>query len=105
MHFSTSPTTALLALLALLAATATADQVSCSGYQTNPSDIAACADQLTLRGAEICKVTGGFTTTFCQIGEARIVGVGLGNPSGKEESVAWYGESDVDALMCGPVTD
>jgi hypothetical protein len=98
------PTTT--ALFALLAGAATADQVSCSGYQTNPSDAAACADQLTLRGAEICKVTGGFTTTFCQIGEARIVGVGLGNPSGTEESVAWYVKSFVnDCYVVRLLTD
>jgi hypothetical protein len=85
MHF---PTTT--ALITLLAAVATADEPGCTGYQTNPYDIAACANELTARGDELCKVTGGFTTTFCQIGSARIVGVGLGNPAGREESAPWY---------------
>jgi len=80
-------TTALLALAATLPASVTA--AVCTGYQTNPSDIAACADQLTARGTELCKVTRGFTTTFCQIGSAEIVGVGVGTPNGVETSSPW----------------
>lgn len=83
-------TTTLLSLLSsalLLPASVTA--VSCTGYQTTPSNIAACADQLTARGNEICKVTSGFTTTFCEIGDAMIVGVGVETPSNIETSSPW----------------
>ena len=77
MHFSS--TTALLALtVAALPAVVTAEAI-CQGYLTGPSDIAACADELTHRGNEACTVTGS-TTTFCQIGTARIVGVATGTP-------------------------
>lgn len=84
MHFLT---TAALAFATTALPSALA--ASCTGYQTTPSNIAACADQLTARGNEPCKVTGGFTTTFCEIGDARIVGVGVGSPSGQETSSPW----------------
>lgn len=86
MHFPT--TTALLALVAAAALPYTL-AASCTGYLTTPSNIAACADQLTARGSELCKVTSGFTTTFCEIGDAMIVGVGVGSPSGVETSSPW----------------
>ena len=82
------PSTALLALTAA-AALPSALAASCTGYLTTPSNIAACADQLTARGSELCKVTSGFTTTFCEIGDAMIVGVGVGSPSGVETSSPW----------------
>lgn len=85
MHFPT--TTTLIAVLAAAATPCLA--ASCTGYQTTPSNIAACADQLTARGSELCKVTSGFTTTFCEIGDAMIVGVGVGTPSGVETSSPW----------------
>ena len=84
MHF---PATAFIAFAATILPSALG--ASCTGYQTTPSNIAACADQLTARGNEPCKVTGGFTTTFCEIGDARIVGVGVGSPSGQETSSPW----------------
>jgi len=86
MHFPT--TTAFLALTAAATLPSTL-AASCTGYQTTPSNIAACADQLAARGSELCKVTSGFTTTFCEIGDAMIVGVGVGSPSGVETSSPW----------------
>ena len=86
MHFPT--TTTVIAFLTA-AALPSALAASCTGYQTTPFNIAACADQLTARGSELCKVTSGFTTTFCEIGDAMIVGVGVGSPSGVETSSPW----------------
>ena len=83
-----SLSTALLALAAAALPTAV-HAVSCTGYQTTPSNIAACADQLTARGNELCKVKSGFTTTFCEIGDAMIVGVGVETPSNIETSSPW----------------
>ena len=89
MHFPTNPT-ALLTLLAAAAfpSVATAEAI-CQGYLTDPSDIAACADQLTARAGESCSVKRGTDTVFCQIGTARIVGVGVGSPNGVETSSDW----------------
>lgn len=83
MHFPT--TTALLALAAASIATA----AICQGSLTDPSDIAACADQLTARGNEACTVKRGSDALFCQIGSARVVGVGSGSPNGVETSSPW----------------
>lgn len=80
--------TILLAFAACLPAT-TAQDVVCQGANADPSDIAACANELTARGSELCTVVGGFTETFCQIGTARIVGVGRSSPSGIEVSSPW----------------
>ncbi|KAM0701037.1 hypothetical protein Q7P35_011398 [Cladosporium inversicolor] len=77
-------TTALLALTAALSASVSAEAV-CQGYLTDPSDITACADELTLRGNEACTVTGS-STIFCEIGTARIVGVATGTPIRAETS-------------------
>jgi hypothetical protein len=77
----------VLCVLSLAASTTYA--VSCTGRQTNPYDLAACANELTARGIDLCTVTRGFTTTFCQIGAARVVGVGVGTPNGKEASSPW----------------
>jgi hypothetical protein len=81
-------TTAILALMAALPAAVTAEAI-CQGYLTDPSDIAACADQLTARAGESCSVKRGTDTVFCQIGTARIVGVGVGSPNGVETSSDW----------------
>lgn len=78
MHFTDTIIIALAACLPV----ATAQDGACTGYQTNPYDVAACANELTARGSETCSVVGGFTKVFCQIGDAQIVGVGLTNPSG-----------------------
>lgn len=86
MH-TTTPLLSLLSSALLLPTSVHA--VSCTGYQTTPSNIAACADALTARGNEICKVTSGFTTTFCEIGDAMVVGVGVESPSGVETSSPW----------------
>jgi hypothetical protein len=77
------------ALLALSAALPSATAAVCSGYQADPSDIAACATELTNRGNEECKTYGGVATTWCQIGGARVVGFGVIDPAGKETSMPW----------------
>jgi hypothetical protein len=87
MHYPSIKATT--ALLALSLAASTAYAVSCTGHQTNPNDLAACANELTARRTNLCTVTRGFTTTFCQIGDARVVGVGVGTPNGKETSSPW----------------
>lgn len=83
--------TILLALAASLhtATAQNAQDVVCQGANAEPSDIAACANELTARGSEMCSVVGGFTKTFCQIGTARIVGLGSTDPSGREVSSPW----------------
>lgn len=86
MQFSTTAT--LLALTAAILPAAVTAEIICQGYLTDPSDIAACADELTLRSNEACTVTGS-TTTFCQIGTARIVGVSTGTPIRAETSSSW----------------
>jgi hypothetical protein len=83
MHFLTRT-----ALLALTAASMTAAAI-CQGSLTDPSDIAACADQLAARGNEACTVKRGSDALFCQVGTARIVGVGSGSPNGVETSSPW----------------
>jgi hypothetical protein len=87
MYYPSTKTTT--ALLALSLAVSTAHAVSCTGHQTNPYDLAACANGLTARGTDPCTVACGFTTTLCQIGDARVVGVGVGTPNGKETSSPW----------------
>jgi hypothetical protein len=77
------------AILALAAAASVTAEAICQGSLTDPSDIAACADQLTARGNEACTVKRGSDALFCQIGSARIVGVGSGSPSGVETSSPW----------------
>lgn len=78
MHFTTAAPIALSARLPKTSAQA----IDCARKHTPPSDVAACADELTVRGSELCTVINGSTTTFCQTGDAEIVGVELDRQQG-----------------------
>jgi hypothetical protein len=84
MHSTT--TTALLATAAFLLPATLANQVSCTGYQASPSDIAQCADFLTSLGSQACETYGGISTVFCKRGDAQIVGLGVGSVGVKTSS-------------------
>lgn len=87
MHFP-SPVLALFAA-AIALPTALAQSASCDGAYAQASDLAFCANELTQRGNDACSVVGGFTTVFCEKGDAQIVGVGVETPSGRETSSPW----------------